>query len=253
MWFFNDLTSQKSKRNKCELPRTRDDIVVEFDEDDSANASRVSLPGLPRGAKRIPCETCKGHLGCKVILDPPTASTVNGLQRLNFFLTCFGLLYTRKKRQKVSYSMLYSIFICFLCAVNFLRFFAAYSANEAYGSKLFLKVKHFVVCFVGGSQSHPRGCFPLFAHHSGRRKGPTSTILSLYDCRLSAGDTQTLPAVIFFLKKKNFCGDAKTCRSRPSPPNHLVKFSLFYFYIFIQLIFIKIKPLLFSRAYLHTI
>ena len=148
MWFFNDLTSQKSKRNKCELPRTRDDIVVEFDKDDTASASRVSLPGLPRGAKRMPCETCKGHLGCKVTLDPPTASTANGLQRLSFFLTCFGLLYSRKKTQKVSYSMLYSILICFLCAVNFLRFFAAYSANEAYGSKLFLKVKDFVVWYL---------------------------------------------------------------------------------------------------------
>ena len=145
MWFFNDLTSQKSKKKKCELPRKRDDIVVEFDEEDIANASTVSLPGHPRGAKRIPCETCKGHLGCNVILDPPKASTANGLRRLSFFLTCFGLLYTRKKAQNVSYSMLYSIFMCFLCAANFLRFFAAYNANEEYGSKLFLKVNDFVV------------------------------------------------------------------------------------------------------------
>ena len=143
MWFFNDLTSQKSKKKKCELPRTRDDIVVEFDDDDNANASTVSLPGLPRGAKRIPCETCKGHLGCNVILDPPKVSTANGLQRLSFFLTCFGLLYSRKKTEKVSYSVLYSIFICFLCVANFLRFFASYSANEEYGSKLFLKGKAF--------------------------------------------------------------------------------------------------------------
>ena len=146
MWFFSDFNNFTSKK-KCELPRTRDDIVVRFEGEDGASASKVSLPGLPRGAKRVPCETCKGHLGCKVILDPPKASTANGLQRLSKFLACFGLIYTKKKGQKVSYSMLYAIFICFLSMANFLRFFAAYSANEEYGSKLFLKVNRFHLPF----------------------------------------------------------------------------------------------------------
>ena len=80
-------------------------------------------------------------------------------------------------------------------------------------------------------------CFWLFAPKcwEGDREGPMNGTLSFYECRLSGGDTQFLPAVIeFFLlsaltlsevvgTQKHLPRASRTC-SRPT--SHLVKLSL---------------------------
>ena len=73
--------------------------------------------------------------------------------------------------------------------------------------------------------------FGFLLQYFRRWQGPMNTVLSLYDCRLSCGNTQTLPAVI----EKNLLfalTDAATshlCRYTHSCLSHLVTLSLTVF------------------------
>ena len=76
----------------------------------------------------------------------------------------------------------------------------------------------------GVSESHLVVAFGILPQNFGRWTGPMSAILSLYYCRMSGRDTQTLPAVIkkFELSTLTDGGNTKISHSHPRACSYLL-------------------------------